>query len=117
MPSNSAGVNRMVRWGLSSSFKRSQSSGAISATTFRWAWVNLTGTCSGASDIFSPLTRVFGQALPQDVQQVDQELLRPVFPDQLGTGPDPGLVPDQPRECSDASLEWVDEDALDRRRR
>src|SRR5262249_31138912 len=42
---NSARVNRMVRWGFSPSFRRSASSGTISATTFRWAWVSLTGTC------------------------------------------------------------------------
>jgi hypothetical protein len=40
---NSARVKLIVRWFRSSSFSRSASSGAISATTFRWAWVSLTG--------------------------------------------------------------------------
>src|SRR5262245_45233560 len=42
---NSARVNGIVRWFRSSSLSRSASSGAISATTLRWAWVSLTGNC------------------------------------------------------------------------
>src|SRR5262249_55342685 len=52
---NSARVNGMVRCGFSSSFSRSANSGAISATTFRWAWVSLTGKCCWESGIVSPL--------------------------------------------------------------
>src|SRR6059058_5040033 len=43
MAFSSASVNGIVRWGFSSSFSRSASSGAVSATTFRWACVSLTG--------------------------------------------------------------------------
>src|SRR5579883_3436475 len=48
---NSAKVNGMVRWFRSCSFSRSASSGAISATTFRWACVSLTGACCGTAGI------------------------------------------------------------------
>ena len=62
----------------------------------------------------SPSFRRFPlKALPQDVQQVDQKLVRPLLLDQLGAGPDPGRILDQPGEGADAGVDRVDEDALD----
>src|SRR5262249_55200588 len=59
---NSASVNSMVRWFRWSSFSRSASAGAISATTFRWAWVSLTGKCCRETGIaISTPTSSMGQ--------------------------------------------------------
>src|SRR5262245_16548428 len=110
---NSVSVKGMVRWLRSPSFSRSASSGAISATTFRWAWVSLTGNCRGVSAIGLHLVLFPWQALPQDVQQVDQELIRPLLLDQLGAGPDPRRILDQSWERADAGVDRVDQDALD----
>src|SRR5262245_32695508 len=70
---NSARVNGMVRWFRSSSFRRSASSGAVSATTLRWARVSLTVMCCWGSGIVSPLVLdpfpVDGEARLQVVRQ------------------------------------------------
>src|SRR5260370_20127796 len=76
---NSARLTWMVRWFRSSSFSRSASSGAISATTFRWAWVSLTGKCCGTAGILSPLVLdlflVDGEACLQVVRQGSRVVL------------------------------------------
>src|ERR1051325_10027062 len=95
---SSGTVNGIVRWSASDSLSRSVSSGWISATTFRWAWVSLTGKCPGVPAIVSLLVRGHWQALPQDKQEVDEELRRPLPFDQLGGGPDPRPVFNQPGE-------------------
>jgi hypothetical protein len=52
------------------------------------------------------------KTFPQDVQQVEQELVRPLFFDQLGAGPNPGCTLDQPWERADAGVDRVDEEAF-----
>jgi hypothetical protein len=53
------------------------------------------------------------KTLPQDVKQIDEELFRPLFLDQLGSGSDPGCIFDQPGERANTGVNWVDENALD----
>jgi hypothetical protein len=51
------------------------------------------------------LIGVCREALPQDEQQVDQELWRSFLVDQLGAGPDPGFILNQPRKWPDARID------------
>ncbi len=61
-----------------------------------------TGACSWPSPSSLRFPR---EALPQDVRQADQELLRPLLLDQLGAGPHQDRILDQPREGADAGVD------------
>ncbi len=65
----------------------------------------------------SPLTRSLWQAFSQNVQQIDEELLRSLLLNQLGASTDPGCIFHQPWEGADAGVDWVDEHSLDDLRR